>query len=180
MKLLFISFFFLIFKSSFSQDSVSLINSHVSKVNLLVKANKLTLKEYQNMSFCGGALTGYFQNGELIYIKTVYAGEMGATFTDWYLNNGKIIYMKEVHSEYIPPKDFNDYCKKHHDKNGNCDFSGLKNTEEIHKTYFLQNPKIIHSIDNKTINLNSEEINNYILNSINCLSSLIEELNETQ
>lgn len=163
---------------NYSQDSNLIINSYVKKVDLLVKTNKLTIKEYPNMSFCGGALTGFYQSGVLIYIKSVYGGAMGATFTSYYLKDDKLLYTYENHSEYIPPKDFDSYCEKHKDKNGNCDFSALKQTQEVFKTYFLQIPKVFHSIDTKTINLNSKEIEAYILKTTNCLTSLIEELNE--
>ncbi len=74
-----------------------------SKPTTKPRYSKLTKYFYPNMSFCGGALYGYYQSGELVRIESRYRGEFGYSTKNVEFNGDDIV--KITHHQHYADYD---------------------------------------------------------------------------
>lgn len=74
-------------------------DSIVINIDSMTQSKLLTKYFYPNMSFCGGALYGYYKEDELIYINSIYSAELGFSSRQVYLYEGKIL--KIIYREHF-------------------------------------------------------------------------------
>ncbi len=122
------------------------------------------------MSFCGGALTGYYYGNELVYVNAVYSAELGYTEQKLYLKD--TIPYKISYRQYFA--EWGKYSEKYPNKEINEKLMTYSDT-----TYYLlfTNPiKISKTSKKKYIN---NKIDNDLLKHIkNCISTMHMELEE--
>lgn len=71
------------------------VEQYVKKVDSLKALDQLIISEYENMSYCGGSLKGFYRDSDLVYIKSTYSAETGYSSKNiYYIDNKavKIIY----------------------------------------------------------------------------------------
>lgn len=119
------------------------IDKYKTDIDSKLKAKKLTSKEYPEMSFYGGSLTGYYLNKKLVLIQTQRAVEFAFTDIDLYIINDSVVYVTEQNSVIKQPENMGDYIEKHTDKNGLTDLSKLPLEVDNDNTYYLKDHKIV-------------------------------------
>lgn len=72
----------------------------IAEIDSLNADGMLTKKFYPNMSFCGGALNGFYYKGKLVLIDATYSGELSYTRTKIYLS--KSDFSKIIYQEHFP------------------------------------------------------------------------------
>jgi hypothetical protein len=80
----------------FAQDhqwTKSEIETYVSSIDNFKVENTLVKISYPNMSGCGGAVDGYFLDGQLVLIDSRYSAELGFTSKTYYLDQRNILKM---------------------------------------------------------------------------------------
>lgn len=91
MKLGCLLLFLLLGYTSTAQFLVPGMSSETQReIDSLLSANKLQKVNYPNMSFCGGALEGYYFEGKLVYISSTYSGDSGYRTLEAYFENNRI------------------------------------------------------------------------------------------
>ncbi len=149
----------------------STIAAYVKKVDKLVKSGDLDKYFYVNMSFCGGGLYGYYKGDELIFIASVYGGELGGfRAKDVYWRNDTIVQLNyqeyfpnyEAFNEKIPELEYEENLEKmiYSDTSYHLTFG-----QTFEQVAYCGNTQVIRP-------LNEEEIN-YL---IECAYSMREEL----
>ncbi len=79
------------------------IESYTKYIDDLIKEDKLTIKEYPDRSYCGGAIRGYFLDNKLVYINSSLGVADYAGFTDVYFRDTSIVKIKM--REFFPVND---------------------------------------------------------------------------
>lgn len=160
---------------------VKSIDKYSLEIDSLYRAGKLTEKQYPNMSFCGGSLKGYYHHDKLVYIHTVYGGEMGYYETHYFIRDSVLLKAASFRLEYTPADDMDAYCKKHKLPGGNCDFRGLPKTTELVKRYFTAQDTIVYAKRNGShVTLSKEEKQQEIGITRDCYPHLLKELSEIE
>lgn len=175
LKLLYLSFFFLLSNATFSQTES--IDAKSKKIDSLFKINALKEKGYTEMSRCGGSLKGYYFKNDLILIHTLYSGPMGFVDTKWYVENGKLFKSVQFGFEYEEPENLDEYCKKHQTANHECDFSGLN--AKTYRSVLYENKKVsnFNKVENnEPFILSKENEKSEVKRFKSCFKSLVEEL----
>jgi hypothetical protein len=76
------------------------IAKYVKTVDMLKSQDSLQHFSYPNMSFCGGAIDGYYLNGKLVYIESTFQAELGYQSRKVYFKDTAIY--KIVYREHKP------------------------------------------------------------------------------
>ena len=122
------------------------------------------------MSFCGGALTGYYNGDVLVYIKAIYSAELGYTEQKLYLKD--TIPYKLSYRQYFA--EWGKYSEKYPDKE--IDEKLMTYSDTIYYITFTNPIKINKTSKQKYIN---NKIENGLLKHIkNCVSTMHKELEE--
>ena len=163
----------LIFVSTYSYSqslTANEIAKHVKIVDSLRQHKALKKISYRNMSFCGGALTGYYYEDKLVYIKAVYSAELGYTEQKLYLKD--TIPYKLSYRQYFAA--WGKYSEKYPDKE--IDEKLMTYSDTIYYISFTNPIKISKTSKQKYIN---NKINDSLLKRIkNCVSTMYKELEE--
>lgn len=75
------------------------VEEYCSKIDDLRSEEKLLKVDYPDMSSCGGALDGYYRDGELLFIDSRYGAELGFSSKKIYFENDSII--RIIYREYF-------------------------------------------------------------------------------
>jgi hypothetical protein len=86
---------------------------YVRSIDSLKNMHQLQESFYPNMSFCGGALYGYYSHDKLVFIDATYGAELGFASTKIYFND-TVIY-KIIYRQCLP--DWDKFMKKYPDAN---------------------------------------------------------------
>jgi hypothetical protein len=76
------------------------VETYAGSVDSLMAKRALQKYFFPNMSFCGGALYGYYYQSKLVYIDATYAGELGFTNTKVYFKDTTVY--KIIYRKYVP------------------------------------------------------------------------------
>ena len=85
------------------------VEKYVNTVDSLKNENQLKKFFYPNMSFCGGALYGYYFQNKLVYIDAIYGGDLCYTSTIVYFKDTSVY--KLVYRQVWP--DWDNFNKKY-------------------------------------------------------------------
>ncbi|WP_124981254.1 hypothetical protein [Nonlabens xiamenensis] len=80
-----------------TESKAEYLNLNNDEIDSLLQNGMLTEKMYPNMSACGGSLSGYYYENQLVFIDATYSGELSYTRKKMYLNKSgfsKIIYLE--------------------------------------------------------------------------------------
>lgn len=88
-----ILFLWVPFNASFAQLA-SEIKAYATKIDSLQQAEMLEMKEYPDMSLCGGALSGWFFQDELVKMETVKALDSGYEKTMWWVRGDSLLMLE--------------------------------------------------------------------------------------
>ena len=81
----------------------------ISEIDSLLQNGILTKKMYPNMSACGGSLSGYYFENQLVFIDATYSGELSYTRKKMYLTETG--FSKIIYQEHFP--EMEKYKKKY-------------------------------------------------------------------
>lgn len=86
----------------YAQPSVFETGKRVASIDSLLTAGKLEKYLLPDMSFCGGGLTGYYLNGELVFLSATYGAEAGYHSQEFYLMKGEPVKIRnrEYNADY--------------------------------------------------------------------------------
>jgi hypothetical protein len=118
--------------------------------------SKLDKKEldkffYPDMSYCGGALYGYYDKNKLVYMDATYGAEFGYIQKTYFIKDST--YLKIIETNYQPADLVDDYCKTHKTNTGECDYKNMPYNKII-TTFVFSEEKIVTRLkNNKKVNL---------------------------
>jgi len=153
-------------------DSTQLFKQFASKIDSLKNTGELVKKNYEDMSYCGGSLSGFYKNDELVLIESYYGAEAGYGTIDAYLLNGKTVIIKR--DEHFAEWDkYTELYPNGEGENGDS-YEHMTYTDTTYFVILTAQPvfsKLSRGklIDNK---LNSNRIKKWLL----CIESMIIEL----
>jgi hypothetical protein len=155
--------------------------SHIKyckKIDHLYSTSQLVEKEYPNMHYCGGSLRGFYDDSVLVFMRTVYSGEMGFTDTKWYVKNDSLVYTHSLESHYVDPKNWDEFCARNKDRDGNCDLTKLKKRTSHISVSFKDEKHFKVLTDGKEIKYDLNRQHEIIEEMKTCFLSLSESLKE--
>lgn len=122
------------------------------------------------MSFCAGALTGYYYNNKLVYIKGVYGAELGYTEQKLYTND-TIPYKLHYRQYYA---EWEKYDLKYPNRNTEFDEKKMTYSDTLYHITFTNPIKIAKTSKGKYIN---NKIEKDLLKYISgCIKTMYAEL----
>ncbi|MEN9998946.1 MAG: hypothetical protein RI922_1936 [Bacteroidota bacterium] len=130
-----------------------------------------TLKKYfyPNMSFCGGALYGFYRDDELMRIESTFGSESGYSSKNVDFNDGKIIRIR-YREHYVDWEKFN----KNYTNEGEIDSNKLNFTDTLYVLEFGQRASFKTYVKNKLI---STKLNTVLkAQLISCVETMKKEL----
>jgi hypothetical protein len=154
------------------------IDQYAKYIDSLLSKKILKVKEYHQMSYCGGSLKGYYLNNKLVYINTIYGGELDVIDTKWYVKNNSLVKSVEKYSDKVEPEDCDAFRKTNKDKSGKCHYNSPKPSSTI--TTISYGDKIIlnRTSNNQVAKVGEAEKVVEIERTKECFNILIKELNE--
>ena len=137
------------------------IDSYIKTVDSLRTSKKLKRYRYPSMSFCGGALNGYYFNGQLMLIDATFNGELGFTKKTMYLKD--TIFYKIIFQEHFP--EWDKYYKKYpQDTIRDVAINKMTYSDTVYTIILTKMPTSTKAYHKKLINKNVDlfQINNLI------------------
>ena len=146
------------------------IAAYVKTIDSLRQHKALKIIKLSNMSSCAGALTGYYYNNHLVYIKGVYGAELGYMEQKLYLKDS--IPYKLHYRQYFA--EWEKYELKYPDKEAKFDEKKMTYSDTLYHIAFTNPVKIAKTSKGKYIN---NKIEKDLLNHMTgCVKIMVEEL----
>ena len=146
------------------------ISKYVKTIDSLRQHKALKKVSYRNMSFCAGALTGYYYNDKLVYVTGMYAAELGYSEEKLYLRD--TIPYKLYYRQYFA--EWDKYYLKYPNRELDVDETKMTYSDTIHQITFSSPLKIVKSSKNKIVDT---KINNDLYKYLtNCIKTMFVEL----
>jgi hypothetical protein len=146
------------------------ISSYVKLVDSLRHHKVLKVVKLSNMSACAGALTGYYHEGKLVYLKGLYAAELGYTEQKLYLKDS--IPYKLHYRQYFA--EWEKYALKYPDREAELDEKKMTYSDTLYHITFTNPVKIAKTSRGKYVNNKMEkDMLGYIKG---CVKEMYEEL----
>jgi hypothetical protein len=166
---LILSFFFI---HTFAQTREKDVEIKCAIIERLKELDELKIVEYPNMSGCGGFITGYFLDSNLLLVKAIHNAEAGYISQDTYLYNNKIIkILYNTHSAL-----WTEHETKYPIEAENGDYTNMTYADTVFVIYNLETPIMSVHSNSEMINRNFDSEFYYTLISrFNCMK---EQLNE--
>lgn len=122
-------------------------NFTILEIDSLFNNGILTKKFYPNMSYCGGALYGYYYKDELKIIDSEYGAELGFSSKKIYCNGNKILRIN--YREYFPED--GKYLKNYPLEKYEYDPSKMTYSDTIYESTSLNKYEFKKMADNKVV-----------------------------
>jgi hypothetical protein len=148
------------------------IEQHILKTDSLLELNSFVTKEYDGMSFCGGTLTGHYQDEKLVLITSWYSYEAGYGTLDAYYMNKRLVGINR-HEHYA---EWEKYSEKHPTGEGEYGdtYKSMSYTDTTYKVILADKP-IMHTLSKDLIidsQLNENQLSKWLI----CIESMLLEL----
>lgn len=161
----------LLYMSAAGQTAAD-IRRYVKTVDSLRHANKLQLIKLSMMSYCGGAIEGYYDHGRLVYISSYYGGEL-ATYTSRDVYFRDTVAYKLTYREHFP--EWEKFSKKYPNDDGTM-YKHMTYTDTLY-TIILSEPRLITKSAGK-IKVKPVISDNMIAELIRCAGIMRRELDD--
>ncbi len=143
----------------------------ISEIDSLWQNGILTKKMYPNMSACGGSLSGYYFENQLVFIDATYSGELSYTRKKMYLTETG--FSKIIYQEHFP--EIEKYEKKYPSEKYDFDPTKVTFADTIYEIKIKPNLEFKKSYLDKV--LSTEKDSTLINKLIDCGKKMIAELN---
>lgn len=172
MKKLYAAFAALLLAGLVSAQTPKEVRQYVRMVDSLRHANKLQLIKLSMMSYCGGAIEGYYDHGRLVYISSYYGGEL-ATYTSRDVYFRDTVAYKITYREHFP--EWEKFSKKYPNDDGTM-FKHMTYTDTLY-TILLSEPRFITKSAGK-LKVKPVISDNMIAELIRCAGIMRRELDD--
>jgi|GEM_PF-2578373 hypothetical protein len=121
---------------------------YVQQIDARLKSKELSAKSLDHMSATGGSVTGFYSDGRLALIYTVYSGEHGYRSYNYYLRHDSLLLVQETQvfwklSTEEDYERFEAYRQKHTDKEGVTDLSDWPMEIDDNNRYYFHDTVIV-------------------------------------
>lgn len=141
------------------------------EIDSLYNNGILTEKFYPNMSACGGSLSGYYFDDQLVFIDATYSGELGYTRKKMYLAEKD--FSKIIYQEHFP--EMEKYKRKYPLNKYDFDPTKVTFTDTIYEIKIKPSLEFKKSYLNNVLSTKADTI--LIKKLIDCGNKMIAELN---
>lgn len=149
MKQLIIAFCLLVSWPAHSQKKFNpaAADRYAKQIDTQLQSKELSAKSLDHMSATGGSVTGFYSDGRLALIYTVYSGEHGYRSYNYYLRHDSLLLVQEAQvfwklSTEEDYERFEAYRQKHTDKEGVTDLSGWPMEIDDNNRYYFRDTVI--------------------------------------
>jgi hypothetical protein len=160
---------------TFAQSTVSEVNLECEKIEKLKQSDNLTILEYPDLSGCGGFITGFYLDSNLLLVSAIHNAEAGYISQNTYLSNDKII--KIVYNTHSAR--WTEHETNYPEEDDNGDYSNMTYEDTEYVIYNLEKPEMSTHSNSEIINRNFDnELYSTLISRFNCMKDQLKEVNE--
>jgi|WetSurMetagenome_2_1015567.scaffolds.fasta_scaffold405872_2 hypothetical protein len=133
------------------ENIIAQTESYCSHIDSLRNKRLLDNYFYPNMSLCGGAVHGFYQNDKLVFINALHGAEFGYISRQYYFRDTVLVKITE--DRYLPADTLNwdKFCMNHKTSIGDCDYRLIPYDQTLTKIYFSDEPLVIQTKNTQKI-----------------------------